>query len=453
LIRLKPDPQIPESRPAPPRFGRENGRARDFPDPDWAGIGKILGILPRSTTTILVRERTGFLNYLYRGFHALSTVEDMEMIEWPTSRTEDAADRDFYNQNSALPEAQLISAIVENCIPDHPGLTENQSINLLRHVLRDKMGTEAFDGIRALGTKEEGKELATVFEGLVEAHLRNNCIRFKSEQVQKREWELGRTSAVVPRNFTSAHAATFRPTGGVDEKGRGLFGGSCILCGHDCIVPFQPFKGMKNPPKCRKCHMKNGKLVATPDFLCQGLTINGSAVAWIDCKCFYGSHSSSFVVSHLSKQARKYNEIFGRGAFVFAFGFCESLVVEGTLLLDATPVDLSTLLAALEEGHRRLRLLNADGAFATLPQSAPRLRTNSESTTAIRQQSDTRSDARSARGPRPLGPLGPLGHWDGNEHLVTALNCEQFGLNDYLYDKYGGMMGIDSWFDGDGEDY
>jgi hypothetical protein len=40
------DPEIPESRPAPPRFGREN--SRDFPDPDWAGIGKILGILPRS---------------------------------------------------------------------------------------------------------------------------------------------------------------------------------------------------------------------------------------------------------------------------------------------------------------------------------------------------------------------------------------------------------------------
>ena len=41
-----PDPQIPDSRPVPPRFGREN--SRDFPDPDWPGIGKILGILPRA---------------------------------------------------------------------------------------------------------------------------------------------------------------------------------------------------------------------------------------------------------------------------------------------------------------------------------------------------------------------------------------------------------------------
>jgi hypothetical protein len=42
-------PEIPESPPAPPRFGREN--SRDFPDPDMAGIGKPLYsgfFLPRS---------------------------------------------------------------------------------------------------------------------------------------------------------------------------------------------------------------------------------------------------------------------------------------------------------------------------------------------------------------------------------------------------------------------
>ncbi len=31
---LASDPEIRESRPAPPRFGREN--SQDFPDPDWA---------------------------------------------------------------------------------------------------------------------------------------------------------------------------------------------------------------------------------------------------------------------------------------------------------------------------------------------------------------------------------------------------------------------------------
>jgi hypothetical protein len=35
---------IPDSRSVPPRFGRENSRDSDFPDPDSAGIGKISGI-------------------------------------------------------------------------------------------------------------------------------------------------------------------------------------------------------------------------------------------------------------------------------------------------------------------------------------------------------------------------------------------------------------------------
>jgi hypothetical protein len=38
-------PKIPESRPSRLGFGRKN--SRDFPDPDWAGIGGTLGIFPR----------------------------------------------------------------------------------------------------------------------------------------------------------------------------------------------------------------------------------------------------------------------------------------------------------------------------------------------------------------------------------------------------------------------
>jgi hypothetical protein len=40
-------------------------------------------------------------------------------------------------------------------------------------------------------------------------------------------------------------------------------------------------------------------------------------------------------------------------------------------------------------------------------------------------------------------------HWVGNESVINIANCEEYGMNDYVYEKYGGMMGIDSWF-GDG---
>ena len=38
-------------------------------------------------------------------------------------------------------------------------------------------------------------------------------------------------------------------------------------------------------------------------------------------------------------------------------------------------------------------------------------------------------------------------HWQGNEQLVTRENCEHFGMNDYLFDKYGMAMGLTSWWD------
>ena len=37
--------------------------------------------------------------------------------------------------------------------------------------------------------------------------------------------------------------------------------------------------------------------------------------------------------------------------------------------------------------------------------------------------------------------------WIGNEHLVTRDNCEAFGMDDYLFDKYGMAMGLDHWWD------
>eukprot|EP00928_Gymnodinium_smaydae_P043260 TRINITY_DN29024_c0_g1_i1.p1 TRINITY_DN29024_c0_g1~~TRINITY_DN29024_c0_g1_i1.p1 ORF type:complete len:470 (-),score=59.00 TRINITY_DN29024_c0_g1_i1:435-1844(-) len=36
--------------------------------------------------------------------------------------------------------------------------------------------------------------------------------------------------------------------------------------------------------------------------------------------------------------------------------------------------------------------------------------------------------------------------WEGFEDIITEDNCHMFGLNDYVFDKYGGMMGFSSWF-------
>ena len=43
--------------------------------------------------------------------------------------------------------------------------------------------------------------------------------------------------------------------------------------------------------------------------------------------------------------------------------------------------------------------------------------------------------------------------WIGNERLVTQYNCEEYGMNDYCFDKYGMAMGLDHWWGDVLEDY
>lgn len=45
-----------------------------------------------------------------------------------------------------------------------------------------------------------------------------------------------------------------------------------------------------------------------------------------------------------------------------------------------------------------------------------------------------------------LSPQPRRPPWEGFEDFITEDNCEMFGLNDYVFEKYGGMMGFSSWY-------
>lgn len=81
----------------------------------------------------------------------------------------------------------------------------------------------------------------------------------------------------------------------------------------------------------------------TPDFLLtRPITINGKAVHWIDAKN-YPMYGSRLVAKGLSRQAQKYTEAFGPGAFVFSGGvLCGARVPPASpLLLDGSPAGRS----------------------------------------------------------------------------------------------------------------
>ena len=83
-----------------------------------------------------------------------------------------------------------------------------------------------------------------------------------------------------------------------------------------------------------------GLPLVTPDFLLRRpVSIDGRRVAWIDAKD-YPAVDSRLVMTSLKKQAKKYTDRFGPGAFVFSGGvMCDSRTARlGALVLDGSHV-------------------------------------------------------------------------------------------------------------------
>ena len=90
----------------------------------------------------------------------------------------------------------------------------------------------------------------------------------------------------------------------------------------------------------------------TPDvLLLRPIKINGEMVKWIDAKMYYASallaNKSNIPNGKLQQMALRYNDFFGceKGAFVFGRSFCADIrrIVNGALLLDSTPLDMTEI--------------------------------------------------------------------------------------------------------------
>lgn len=234
-------------------------------------------------------------------------------------------------------------------MPIASSMSEYQIVNLLRQVLREKMGEERFNAMTIMGSVEGQKAAADMFEGIVESYLRNHNIRFQTENELR-----SMKSAKGPR-LTYSQAQSWRKTSTVDSQGRTLFSGLCCLCGNSCECPFKPLVGREGP-KCRDCFSN-----LTPDFLSlDDVYINGVKVTWIDCKCYYGSGCMGIHgKTSLQRVSVDYSNKWGPGAVIFAFGFCESFELDGVLLLDDSNLDKTTLETLLENApFRQLRKSN-----------------------------------------------------------------------------------------------
>jgi hypothetical protein len=316
-----------------------------------------------------------------------------------------------------MSEEELLSQFIEATMVPAEGMSIYQTINLLRHILQDKMG-ERFASVAALGTPAGAKRVANEFESIVLSHLEELGVAFKTEETIVKEWKQENNRNIMAHymaqpDFLKKAEATISQyvakEGDLDSRGRQLYSGPCFQCTTPCSVPFKPRAGpVQMPPLCQRCqrdatttsssNSNNNSITSesnsssssssssnrnnnsdnnsdssssggtinspapipnsssaashlnllSPDFLFPSkLTINGFEVAWLDCKCFYGNASTALTSSKMAQQALKYNNRFGPGAIVFAFGFCSALDIKDVTILDASQMDLSSLQEAI----------------------------------------------------------------------------------------------------------
>ena len=81
--------------------------------------------------------------------------------------------------------------------------------------------------------------------------------------------------------------------------------------------------------------LSHGRAVITPDILfTTPVRINGAEVNWIDYKNYVGA-DIQFLRASNRKQAARYTDKFGPGAFAYSGGFVEGVTIPGAILLDA----------------------------------------------------------------------------------------------------------------------
>ncbi|MCH1540450.1 MAG: C15orf41 family protein [Candidatus Poseidonia sp.] len=99
----------------------------------------------------------------------------------------------------------------------------------------------------------------------------------------------------------------------------------------------------RQPEMVKEQQKEHGRPIRTPDILfLDHVTINGSPVAWIDAKHFYGA-DVDFQRKKTKKQMTRYMDEWGSGAIVYRHGFSENLFIPGVSMLDAGPLDLTKL--------------------------------------------------------------------------------------------------------------
>lgn len=174
-------------------------------------------------------------------------------------------------------------------------------------------------------------QIAALFQRAVASYLRSNDIAFIADGCEHHKPE------------QVSHLAMMNPQRWHQMPSKNRFLGQCYICG--TRVSTSALLPGRVGPRCKSC--------PRPDFILEDgvqIRINGYYLAnikWIECKPTYGAATIPFKRGKILRQVARYSAIWGRGAVVFRHGFCSDIGLpnEAVVMLDATPLDLTELLA------------------------------------------------------------------------------------------------------------
>lgn len=209
-----------------------------------------------------------------------------------------------------------------------------QALSLRRHHMKQLNITKSMSSL-GLGKEEDIRESARLFEQAISDFLSSQGVPFYSEQQQRSH---------IRQNL---NGRPYPPT-------------PDFLLHREIIIQKYYFSkdqngGQQGSPR----PFKNRRISGTKHSVC-----------WIDAKMFYGAssvdlHEDRTAVGSLLSTARKYNNVYGPGAFVFMYGYGDRLAQllqeeEGVMALDCSDNRIS-----LEQvrQHQQTWCADPDGAI------------------------------------------------------------------------------------------
>lgn len=238
-----------------------------------------------------------------------------------------------------------------------------QALSLRRQLIRATPGFR-FE-TKDMGSQSGQIDYSQKFEDATAVFLKKNGIEHLNDNDQKalcRDALVQRAVAMCGDGLT-VRMALWAHQGRFVSRGRNgnvpLYEGPCFGCFEGCAKNIAlPTLGRLH--FCKDCLKVSADTPnpgvkisseSTPDFLLlDSVVINGQAVHWIECKAYYGSSMltkdkkyEKLPVNKIRGQLDRYTETYGTGAVLFLQGFHHNVDFGQTMVLDATPLDLTDL--------------------------------------------------------------------------------------------------------------